>query len=135
MSLNLKYNIKLIAVEHNWTPDRIKLFDLLIMNTNIIGNTKVKIVVTINNVDNTEVNFSWLKSNDLDGDQISYLFSAWYEIIGENGNLEVVNIDTTILSTHYSIGYDVLIDRLNDYRSPKGKLIWTVTDNCWLMKS
>jgi len=27
-----KYNIKLIAVEHNWTSDRIKLFDLLVMN-------------------------------------------------------------------------------------------------------
>ena len=91
-----------------------------------LPNDKTEIVVTINNVDNTELNFSWLKSNDLDGDQLSYLFSAWYEIVGENGNLEVVNIDTTVLSTHFSIGYNVLIDRLNDYRSPRGKLIWTV---------
>jgi hypothetical protein len=91
-----------------------------------LPNDKTEIVVTINNVDNTELNFSWLKSNDLDGDQLGYLFSAWYEIVGENGNLEVVNIDTTILNTHFSIGYNVLIDRLNDYRSPRGKLIWTV---------
>ena len=91
-----------------------------------LPNDKTEIVVTINNVDNTELNFSWLKSNDLDRDQLSYLFSAWYEIVGENGNLEVVNIDTTVFSTHFSIGYNVLIDRLNDYRSPRGKLIWTV---------
>ena len=91
-----------------------------------LPNDKTEIVVTINNVDNTELNFSWLKSNDLDGDQLGYLFSAWYEIVGENGNLEVVNIDTTVLNTHFSIGYNVLIDRLNDYRSPRGKLIWTV---------
>ena len=91
-----------------------------------LPNDKTEIVVTINNVDNTELNFSWLKSNDLDRDQLIYLFSAWYEIVGENGNLEVVNIDTTVLSTHFSIGYDVLVDRLNDYRSPRGKLIWTV---------
>ena len=91
-----------------------------------LPNDKTEIVVTINNVDNTELNFSWLKSNDLDGDQLSYLFSTWYEIVGENGNLEVVNIDTTVFSTHFSIGYNVLIDRLNDYRSPRGKLIWTV---------
>jgi len=27
-----KYNVKLITVEHNWTPSRIKIFDLLVTN-------------------------------------------------------------------------------------------------------
>ena len=87
---------------------------------------KAKIVVTINNIDNTNLNFSWLKSVDLDGDKLSYLFSAWYEIIGESGNLKVINIDTSLSSTNFSITYMDLINALNDYKSPRGNLIWTV---------
>ena len=87
---------------------------------------KAEIVVTINNIDNTNLNFSWLKSVDLDGDKLSYLFSAWYEIIGESGNLKVINIDTSLSSTNFSITYMDLINALNDYKSPRGNLIWTV---------
>ena len=87
---------------------------------------KAEIVVTINNIDNTNLNFSWLKSVDLDGDKLSYLFSAWYEIIGESGNLKVINIDTSLSSTNFSITYMNLINALNDYKSPRGNLIWTV---------
>ena len=42
------------------------------------------------------------------------------------GNLKVINIDTSLSSTNFSITYMDLINALNDYKVSRGNLIWTV---------
>ena len=88
---------------------------------------KSEIVITINNLKGSRVNFSWHQSIDPDNDKLEYLFNSWYEIIDQNGTMHAIQkMDTVLYQTEHSIPYQSFLDLLDFHVSPRGNFIWNV---------
>ena len=85
-----------------------------------------RVIITKLNVDLEEINFDWHQSQDIDNNELSYLFSGEFKMIDIEGNNIIHNIDTLTSVNTLSLSYRNILDILDIYPSARGSIQWKV---------
>ena len=85
-----------------------------------------KIVITINNRDTSRVVFDWTYSNDVENNELTYLFE--YELKMVNINNETINYydGKDLLYPGLIITYSEILENLDEFQSAGATIYWSV---------
>ena len=85
-----------------------------------------EIVITINNKDTSRVVFDWTYSNDVEDDELTYLFE--YELKMVNINNETINYydGKDLLYPGLTVTYSEILENLDQFLSAGGIITWSV---------
>jgi len=85
-----------------------------------------EIIITINNKDTSRVVFDWTYSNDVEDDELTYLFE--YELKMVNINNETINYydGKDLLYPGLIITYSEILENLDEFQSAGATIYWSV---------
>jgi hypothetical protein len=92
-------------------------FELVLLDT---------VFITIHNVETEPLTIEWGESFDEDNDEITYAFEGDLMATEENGQIHMMNMDTTLTSTSFQISYQELFNTISSYEFGTAELIWNV---------
>jgi hypothetical protein len=92
-------------------------FELVLLDT---------VFITIHNVETEPLTIEWGESFDEDNDEITYAFEGNLMATEENGQIHMMNMDTTLTSTSFQISYQELFNTISSYEFGTAELIWNV---------
>ena len=85
-----------------------------------------QIIITNNNVDSSNVIFSWHNSTDPDKDKLYYIFNAEFEIFTVEDKKVTIDFDTTLFNDLIYIGYNDILGELDSVLGTNGVITWSV---------